>query len=95
MNRSSRGEIRRLQKVVTSAAGTVLGLVATGSTDGGGYGAYYPYEDGARPGRLGRLHLRRRSSAGASSNGGVSLSDPTDHSGAEASADQTSGRLGD
>jgi capsular exopolysaccharide synthesis family protein len=60
MNRSSRAAVRRLQKMIVSAEGTVLGFVATGSAAVGGYGGYYPYvQDGVRGGALGLLHLRR------------------------------------
>jgi capsular exopolysaccharide synthesis family protein len=42
MNRSSRQTIRRLQQMVQSAHGTLLGVVATGATAGPGYEHYYP-----------------------------------------------------
>lgn len=58
MNRSSRYTIRRLQKVIESAHGQLLGVVATGTTSGPGYTHYYAnhYSNGTnsskpRPGR--------------------------------------------
>ena len=42
MNRSSRQTIQRLQQVVESAHGNLLGVIATGTTAGPGYGHYYP-----------------------------------------------------
>ena len=49
MNRSSRYTIRRLQKVIESAHGQPLGVVATGTTSGPGYKHYYPshYSNGS------------------------------------------------
>ena len=53
MNRSSRAAVRRIKKVVASAHGTVVGVVATGSgAAAAGYGDYY--------GRRGRRWLRLR-----------------------------------
>jgi capsular exopolysaccharide synthesis family protein len=74
MNRSSRAAVRRLQKMLGSAHGTVLGIVVTGSGAAmGGYAAYHYAENGYRDGALGLLHLRRRRSRAAvdtaSSNG--------------------------
>jgi capsular exopolysaccharide synthesis family protein len=62
MNRSSRVAVRRLQKMIVSAHGHVVGVVATGSDGGrGGYGYYYKEQ---RRGPLRRrLGLRRRRSA--------------------------------
>jgi tyrosine-protein kinase len=60
MNRSSRAAVRRLQKMVGSAHGTVLGVVVTGSGAAmGGYASYRYTENGHRDGALGLLHLRR------------------------------------
>lgn len=42
MNRSSRQTLRRLQRVIESAHGTLLGVVATGVSSGPGYEHYYP-----------------------------------------------------
>jgi len=59
MNRTSRASVRRLQKTVAAAQGTVLGVVATGSPPAAGGYAGYPYaEDGRRGRALGLLHLR-------------------------------------
>jgi tyrosine-protein kinase len=65
MNRSSRHTIRRLQKVIESAHGSLLGVVATGATAGPGYGHYYPkyYTQNGTNGSGGRhLFSRRRTS---------------------------------
>jgi capsular exopolysaccharide synthesis family protein len=46
LNRSTRAGIRRLQRVVTAAHGTLLGVVATGVPNRGGYDGYdYGYKD--------------------------------------------------
>jgi len=59
MNRTSRASVRRLQKTVAAAQGTVLGVVATGSPPAAGGYSGYPYaEDGHRARALGLLHLR-------------------------------------
>jgi len=42
MNRTTRQTIRRLQKIIESAHGNLLGVVATGATAGPGYEHYYP-----------------------------------------------------
>jgi polysaccharide biosynthesis transport protein len=42
MNSSSRQTIRRLQKIIESANGVLLGVVATGATSGIGQSHYYP-----------------------------------------------------
>jgi non-specific protein-tyrosine kinase len=42
MNRSTRQMIRRLQKIVDQAHGTLVGVVATGVSSGPGYEHYYP-----------------------------------------------------
>jgi capsular exopolysaccharide synthesis family protein len=42
INRSGRHAIRRLQTIVESAHGNLLGVVATGAGAGVGYGHYYP-----------------------------------------------------
>jgi capsular exopolysaccharide synthesis family protein len=80
MNRSSRAAVRRLQQMLASARGNVLGLVATGSRAvAGGYGTYPYADDGHRGGALGLLHLRRGRSrtpvARISANGGVAVRD--------------------
>jgi hypothetical protein len=62
MNRSSRQAIRRLQRIVESAHGTLLGVVATGVTAWAGYEQYkakYYVQNGDGSGRLGeRLRAR-------------------------------------
>jgi capsular exopolysaccharide synthesis family protein len=48
LNRSTRAGIRRLQKIITAANGTLLGVVATGAPSRGGYDGYgygYGYKD--------------------------------------------------
>ena len=42
MNSSTRQTIRRLQKIIESAHGSLLGVVATGASAGLGYSHYYP-----------------------------------------------------
>jgi hypothetical protein len=59
MNRSSREMIRRLQRLITSAHGTVLGVVATGVSAGPGYDHYSP-KYYTQNGVGGRDRLRRR-----------------------------------
>ena len=54
MDRTSRAAVRRLQKMIASAQGTVLGVVVTGSgAAAGGYAAYRYAENGHRDGALG------------------------------------------
>ena len=64
MNRSSRETIRRLQRMVESAHGTLLGVVATGVTAGPGYEHYSPkyYTHNGTNGSGGSGRLRRRRS---------------------------------
>jgi capsular exopolysaccharide synthesis family protein len=48
LNRTTRAGIRRLQKIITSANGTLLGVVATGAPNRSGYDGYgygYGYKD--------------------------------------------------
>jgi capsular exopolysaccharide synthesis family protein len=53
MNRSSRAAVRRLQKVIVSAGGTVMGVVATGSGSlHGAYDGYYTQTGNGRGSRL-------------------------------------------
>jgi capsular exopolysaccharide synthesis family protein len=69
MNRSARAAVRRLQKILGSAQGTVLGAVATGSAPtAAGYAAYPYTENGHRGGTLGLLHLRHTNSRTPSDN---------------------------
>jgi tyrosine-protein kinase len=62
MNTSTRQTIKRLQKVVESAHGRMLGVVATGTIAGPGYKHYYPtyYTNGTSNGTNGSGKLRRR-----------------------------------
>jgi capsular exopolysaccharide synthesis family protein len=99
MNRSSRAAVRRLQKMLGSAHGTVLGVVVTGSgAAAGGYATYQYTENGHRDGALGLLHLRRSRSPtaveAAASNGtppddaGTAGGQPTTQAGSSASQDE-------
>jgi hypothetical protein len=46
LNRTTRAGIRRLQKIITSANGTLFGIVATGAPTRFGYDGYgYGYKD--------------------------------------------------
>jgi capsular exopolysaccharide synthesis family protein len=68
MNRSSRQTVRRLQRIIESAHGTLLGAVATGATAGPGYEHYYPKyyaQNGANGSGAGGFFRRRRSQSGA------------------------------
>jgi capsular exopolysaccharide synthesis family protein len=61
MNRSSRAAVRRLHKVIASAGGTVMGVVATGTVSAaGGYGRGYDVYARAQDGRASRSLLGRR-----------------------------------
>jgi capsular exopolysaccharide synthesis family protein len=74
MNRSSRAAVRRLQKVIAATHGTIMGVVATGTSSVGyGYGGdgYYVSENGSGPGRRRRLGRLRRGATGQQSNGAV------------------------
>jgi capsular exopolysaccharide synthesis family protein len=69
LNRSTRAGIRRLQKIITSANGTLLGVVATGAPSRGGYGydGYgYGYKD-SRARRRADKKLRKMVQAPAES----------------------------
>jgi Mrp family chromosome partitioning ATPase len=61
MNRSGRQRVRRLQRIITAARGTLLGVVATGVTAGDRYEgyAYGYYAKAAANGTNGRDALRR------------------------------------
>ena len=68
MNRSSRQTIRRLQRIVESAHGTLLGVVATGVSAGPGYEGYYPkyyyaHSNGTNGHKASGGLLRRRKTA--------------------------------
>jgi capsular exopolysaccharide synthesis family protein len=61
MNKSSRETIRRLQRMITAAHGTLLGVVATGAAAGAGYDHYSPTlyaKNGSRGRRLGRRRAK-------------------------------------
>lgn len=60
MNHSSRAAVGRLQKVIASASGTVVGAVATASGAGAGYGEAYGYYYGKGGDRSGPASLLRR-----------------------------------
>jgi hypothetical protein len=57
MNRSTRERIRRLEKMVKAAEGTIFGVVATGASTGIGYDYYRSkyYSTNGQGGRFGRL----------------------------------------
>ncbi len=80
MNRSSRAAVRRLEKIIASAQGTVLGVAATGSGAAAGGYAAYPYAQDGHRGALGLLHLRRqrpRMPSGAAASNGSRVPDST------------------
>jgi succinoglycan biosynthesis transport protein ExoP len=61
MNRSSRDTVRRLQKIIVSAHGQLLGIVATGVQTGPGYEKYsQAYYSPAGGGRRGRRQRRKQ-----------------------------------
>jgi succinoglycan biosynthesis transport protein ExoP len=69
LNRSTRAGIRRLQKIITSANGTLLGVVATGAPSRGGYDGYgygYGYKDSRARKRAARKHARKAEAAESS-----------------------------
>jgi receptor protein-tyrosine kinase len=67
MNRSSKETIRRLHRMITSAHGTLLGVVATGVKPGPGYESYAAkYYAPASPGSSGLRGRLRRSHPTAS-----------------------------
>ena len=61
MNRTTRQTIRRLQKIIDSAHGRLLGVVATGVAAGPGYEHYYPkyYSSNGDRTRRGRRRRKR------------------------------------
>ncbi len=79
MNRSSRDTVRRLQKIILSAHGRLLGTVATGVTAGPGYEkysqAYYSPADGRQNGRRGRRRAKKAARS-RDSDRGVKLAQP-------------------
>lgn len=65
MNRTSRQTMRRLQRIIESAQGQVLGVVATGTASGPGYDHYYPnYYHSNGNGSPKRRRLRRGRGSG-------------------------------
>ena len=73
MNRSSRETVRRLQKIVESAQGKLIGVVATGVTSGPGYEHYSQSYYGRAEGGRRRGLLRRRRGANVGPYGQVEL----------------------
>jgi Mrp family chromosome partitioning ATPase len=66
LNRSTRAGIKRLQKIITSASGNLLGVVATGAPSRGGYDGYgygYGYKDSRERKRAERKRLRKAQAA--------------------------------
>jgi capsular exopolysaccharide synthesis family protein len=60
LNRSTRAGIRRLQKIITAANGTLLGVVATGAPTRGGYDGYgYGYKESRARKRAERKQVRK------------------------------------
>jgi hypothetical protein len=78
MDRTSRASVRRLQKMIVSAQGTVLGAVATGTgTLARAYGGYVYGYDGQPGGLRGLLNTSRsaNSNHASSSNGAVAAAE--------------------
>ena len=78
LNRTTRAAVRRLQKIITSASGTILGVVATGAPARGGYDGYgygYGYKDSRARKRAERKQLRRAEAADKQR--GAAVSAPT------------------
>jgi polysaccharide biosynthesis transport protein len=64
LNRTTRAGIRRLQKIITSAHGTLFGIVATGAPTRFGYDGYgYGYKDSRARKRAERKQLRKNEAA--------------------------------
>jgi capsular exopolysaccharide synthesis family protein len=62
LNRTTRAGVRRLQRIIESANGTIFGVVATGAPSQGGYDGYgygYGYKDSRKRKRAERKHLRK------------------------------------
>jgi capsular exopolysaccharide synthesis family protein len=76
MNRSSRDTVRRLQKMILSTNGLLLGTVATGVTSGPGYEKYSQayYAPAGPDGRRGRRDRRHKDKAGPRSQPARSVS---------------------
>ena len=94
MDRTSRASVRRVQKMIVSAQGTVLGAVATGTgTLARAYGGYVYGYDGQPGGVRGLLHTSRpaNSNHASSSNGAV----PAAEQGAQPAVDGVGEASGD
>lgn len=66
LNRTTRAGVRRLQRIIEAANGTILGVVATGAPTRGGYDGYgygYGYKDSRQRKRAERKHLRKAEAA--------------------------------
>jgi hypothetical protein len=60
LNRTTRAGVRRLQKIIESADGTLLGVVATGAPNSSRYDGYgYGYKDSRARKRAERKQLRK------------------------------------
>jgi polysaccharide biosynthesis transport protein len=60
LNRTTRAGVRRLQKIIESANGTLLGVVATGVSNRSGYDGYgYGYKDSRARKRAQRKQVRK------------------------------------
>jgi hypothetical protein len=62
LNRTTRAGVRRLQRIIEAANGTIFGVVATGAPKQGGYDGYgygYGYKDSRKRKRAERKHLRK------------------------------------
>jgi capsular exopolysaccharide synthesis family protein len=80
MNRSTRDTVKRLHKIINSAHGHLLGIVATGVINGPGYEKYsqsYYTPTGGKGRRRGRKFTRGTPPPGVSANGGTSSRWPT------------------
>ncbi len=63
LNRSTKAAIRRLQKVVEAASGTILGVVVTGASARSGYEYGYGYSIAAEPRKSRRARRAERKAA--------------------------------
>jgi receptor protein-tyrosine kinase len=69
LNQTTRAGIRRLQKIITAANGNLLGVVATGAPNRGGYDGYgygYGYKDSRARKRAEKKQLRNVAATGDS-----------------------------
>jgi capsular exopolysaccharide synthesis family protein len=66
LNRTTRAAVRRLQKIISSASGTLLGVVATGAPTRYGYDGYgYGYKDSRARKRAERKQIRKAEATAA------------------------------